>query len=298
MAEDGAWEYVPCPACGSEKRQPFFSRFVAQGPRRYNHKIVRCGNCGLLYQNPLCRIDTTKYFASITDAAQEMRQQAITRMNVYLKGIAEIERLNHDAEPWKILDIGCGTGVFMSLARSYGYDVRGVEASAAQVGRAREWLGLNVECSSSLDGLFEPEIFDLATLWDVLEHVEKPREMLLQIHRVLRKGGWLLLKVPNGPHYLAKAKILSRVYPRDFDHMGFGEHLVYYDAKSIGRLLILAGYTSLKIRNGEVELLDGPASLARAVRELKRAMVVMSKHAGNALGCCMGPSLFVTAQKK
>ncbi len=106
-----------------------------------------------------------------------------------------LNRLYGPRRDLRILDAGCGTGGNMRFLQQYG-DVVGLDLAA-------EALALNHAPSpltrgSVLSLPFVDEHFDLVTSFDVLYHRQVPDEVvaLREFHRVLRSGGWLLLRMP------------------------------------------------------------------------------------------------------
>jgi 2-polyprenyl-3-methyl-5-hydroxy-6-metoxy-1,4-benzoquinol methylase len=88
-----------------------------------------------------------------------------------------------------MLDVGCYTGVFMKVAAAGGWDVEGVELSSWAAGIARE-SGFEKVYEKPLEQLALPgEGFDVITLWDVMEHLSHPAEMLKNVFRLLKPGG-------------------------------------------------------------------------------------------------------------
>jgi 2-polyprenyl-3-methyl-5-hydroxy-6-metoxy-1,4-benzoquinol methylase len=59
---------------------------------------------------------------------------------------------------------------------------------------------------------FSPDgFYDAITLTDVLEHVPRPLEALSRVRMFLRGGGWLAVKVPNGPAQRIKETLRARL---------------------------------------------------------------------------------------
>jgi SAM-dependent methyltransferase len=96
----------------------------------------------------------------------------------------------------RILEVGCGSGLFLRFLADAGYDVEGVELSATDAEYARQRLGLRV-FQGSLESLeLEPGHYDAVLLVYVLEHIPDPLRTLSAIARVLKPGGWVVAGLP------------------------------------------------------------------------------------------------------
>ena len=100
----------------------------------------------------------------------------------------------------KVLDIGCGGGLFLSLLGQEGAEVRGIELSDSRAQYATTRHGLTVYKhpieSDFWQGSFR-DYFDAVTLWDVIEHVNYPSQTLQCAVNVLKPGGLLLIDTPS-----------------------------------------------------------------------------------------------------
>lgn len=99
----------------------------------------------------------------------------------------------------RVLDVGCGGGLFLALLAQRGADVVGLEVDPARAAYARDRHGLHIECRPvESERLAEryAQGFDVVTLWDVIEHVNFPQRTLAAARRLLRPGGHLLIDTP------------------------------------------------------------------------------------------------------
>jgi SAM-dependent methyltransferase len=135
----------------------------------------------------------------------------------------------------RILDLGCGTGSWLSTLTAEGYEAWGLDALEAAATRCRRIPGAGGVILARGEALpVRPEAFDAVTLLDVLEHGDDER-ILEETHRVLRKGGSVLATVP------AFAWLWSR---RD-DAAG---HRRRYDRRLLGRLLAPPRWANVEMR--------------------------------------------------
>jgi len=117
----------------------------------------------------------------------------------------------------QILDVGCFNGFFVKKLCDMGHDACGIDFNkkAIAYGRARYGLAKRIAVKDINELVHDDKSFDVITLFDVIEHVEKPRELLLRLKGLLREGGVLILSTPNNdmvwrpaldypPHHLSR----------------------------------------------------------------------------------------------
>lgn len=98
------------------------------------------------------------------------------------------------ASPFKLLDVGCGTGDFLNEAKQLGITVDGVEINKGARNIAEGKLGRTLYRSiSDLKG----NQYDRITLWHVLEHLESFEKSISELIDLLKPGGVLIIAVPN-----------------------------------------------------------------------------------------------------
>jgi SAM-dependent methyltransferase len=142
-----------------------------------------------------------------------------------------------------LLDVGCGSATLLGLMKQRGYRAMGVDFSSEAATVAKEENGVQVVVGSLHDAAFPKGSFDIVTLFHVMEHVTNPRGVLLEVGRILRPGGSVVLQVPNIDSWqfrIFKAKWYGLDIPR---------HVIDYSGDAILRLLSEAGFAVSRIRH-------------------------------------------------
>jgi 2-polyprenyl-3-methyl-5-hydroxy-6-metoxy-1,4-benzoquinol methylase len=146
-----------------------------------------------------------KYYESVdyishTDSKRSLFEKAYH----FVKNIALKNKLDliNSFQPNKgrILDIGAGTGDFLSVAKQNGWQTIGVEPSEKAKAIAKNKGVSFVEKTVAL----ENHSFDVITMWHVLEHVPNLEEQILELKRLLKPNGTLIVAVPNFKSFDAK----------------------------------------------------------------------------------------------
>lgn len=160
-------------------------------------RICRCMNCSLIFVNPQPQFNSGEdvHFHASSEVAADPDFRA-DKKAVYQDGLTELSRLR--ADKGRVLDIGCGFGLFLREAQDFGWEPFGVDVSAVSVGYARSELRLANVIRGELLALGLPGAhFRASTLWNLLEHVPDPLAMMREVRRVLTADGIALIRVPN-----------------------------------------------------------------------------------------------------
>ena len=122
----------------------------------------------------------------------------------FIKSIALKNKLNLinslQTNKGKILDVGAGTGEFLSVAKNDGWQTIGVEPSDKAKAIAKSKGVSFVEQTSEL----ENHSFDVISMWHVLEHVPDLEKQIKELKRLLKPTGTLIIAVPNFKSFDAK----------------------------------------------------------------------------------------------
>jgi 2-polyprenyl-3-methyl-5-hydroxy-6-metoxy-1,4-benzoquinol methylase len=142
--------------------------------------------------------------------------------------------------PWhgegRLLDFGCGGGIFLERMAEQGWRVLGLDASASTVERIRTELRLPALVGSLPHPELEPASFDVITMWHSLEHVHQPLDTLRHAFRLLAPGGRLYVATPN------LASWAYRWFGKDWFGLDLPRHLTHFTPASLRLMLERAGF--------------------------------------------------------
>ncbi len=141
----------------------------------------------------------------------------------------------------RVLDVGCGKGLFVRACLDVGFDASGVDISAVAIEAARNELAVPAVCGAIEDLAPRLGRFDVVTLWATLEHLRDPLATLSAIHDVLAPGGWLFLDTGTGDD------LLERLLPGLTQWYDPPQHLFVFSSTGIKVLLGKAGFSIVSI---------------------------------------------------
>lgn len=144
----------------------------------------------------------------------------------------------HAVEGGRLLDIGCGDGTTLAALRDRGWDVQGVDFDAQAVAVAR-FRGLRVDVGDVTAPGYPTGSFDVVTLSHSLEHLPDPHATLLEVRRLLRPGGRIVILTPNAESWL------SRRYGADWQGLEPPRHLQVFNRQGLTRMVANAGFSGI-----------------------------------------------------
>lgn len=188
-----------CPACGHNLPQDAYIHIERHRDRiaGKDYKLLRCPECRVIFTEPRDPVGSDWYTRAFTLGI-------IERSPVDMNGWRARNFRSHGLARGKLLDVGCGDGGFLNVARELGYKVSGFDFDPHAVEKARA-RGLDAWVSD-FDTAFEDiqlhGAFDVITLFDVLEHVPEPATFLLRAKQLIKPGGHMVFTMPDDsrPH--------------------------------------------------------------------------------------------------
>jgi SAM-dependent methyltransferase len=228
------WIHGPCGLCGADRPRPLLVDRVRDGDQVVGFHIVRCGACGFVYVDP--RGLGPAFDNEAGGAAR--RDAAVANQTIYRHGLAAL-RAAGLPDQGTLLDLGCAYGDFLAFAADAGYRVTGIDLNPASAQLARE-RGFTV-LTGDLRSLEVDQRFDAVTLWDVIEHVDRPVDVLAACRAVLRPGGLVFFHTGNARFQIPKARLLGRLWPGRGPYLIPFQHLSHFDPATARRALEAAG---------------------------------------------------------
>ena len=141
----------------------------------------------------------------------------------------------------RLLDVGCGSGEFLSRMRERGWAVIGVEPDPVAAAAARR-DDLDVRDGMLEDAAFADESFDAVVLSHVIEHVHDPIALLRECGRILRPGGRLVLTTPN------LTSVGHRRFGADWRGLEPPRHLHVFSVESLASCVDQVGLAVSEVR--------------------------------------------------
>jgi 2-polyprenyl-3-methyl-5-hydroxy-6-metoxy-1,4-benzoquinol methylase len=207
--------------------------------------IVRCDECQAIWRMLLNPDKPIADYYDDSYAAHpdwELEQEATVALRKVLDGITSAIGVNNKS----LLDVGSGPGLFLALARDAGYRVTGVELNPALAERARKTSNVEVLTGEFLSLPMGDRKFDVITLLDLIEHVPDPIALLKRCRELLNPGGHVVAYTPNHSGLIVRiANLMHRLtlgrVARPAAEIFDGVHIVFFDARSLGRVFKEAG---------------------------------------------------------
>lgn len=234
------FEDVRCCVCGNTNPSDFKINY-----QKEDFSVIECNKCSFTFVPPYFRKQI-----SYGNYKDDSVANAVRNGNNWVK--IERHKLRYDLiKKYKsngsLFDLGAGWGHFMLTGQQLGYDVYGIEISEQPYLYSKNDLKLPVDHIDFFD-MQEDKKFDIVTMWDVLEHIDKADDVIEKCARITSKNGIIVIQVPQIDSYFAKKH-------RDNWKMMSLDHVNYFGKKTITQLLETHGYKVESIKSSfEIKL--------------------------------------------
>ena len=197
--------------------------------------LCKCGKCGFVFMERIPTRDELNNHYSQYSYSSEGYLSPLT-IESYDHLLDEFEKYRATN---RIMDVGCGRGWFLEQAKKRGWEVVGTEYSETAVSLC-ESKGIHTKLGKLDPASFERGDFDVITSFEVIEHINNPKEELTNIKKLLRSGGLFYCTTPN-------FNSLNRYYLKaEYNIIEYPEHLSYYTAKTLNDVARKNGLKPIK----------------------------------------------------
>lgn len=246
-----------CPTCDSSATRVLYrfppSSLVPVAAELLDEVLVaRCQRCGMVYTNAvrlsveqLARLYDQEMFES-QDHWKQVSLDAIEDSPDFPYYTQVLDQLG-PGDGRRLIDIGCGLGIFLAAAGRRGWTVEGTELSEYAAQKIRDRLGCPVHLGEVEHLQLPGESFEVVSSWDLLEHVRDVRANLRAMFDLLKPGGWLVLRTINEGALIVQLTALiyrltgGRCYgPVRRAHEIY--HLHYFTHRTLRELLTAHGF--------------------------------------------------------
>ena len=232
---------INCNSCGSQQYHTLTDD--------KEFRVVKCADCGLIYVNPMPFIpqDTFHEISSdfyYTDVQENLEAEKIDHtIKTFEQQAQEWSAFLPASDKRSLLDVGCGTGLFVNAAKESGWSACGCDVDKPLVELGRNRFDIELSHADLHDCHYADENFDVVNLKYVLEHLPNPFEVLQETHRVLKPGGMVQIIVPNEDGLYNQINVLLR--QKTVGRWGTltpPHHLPAYTPKTLSLMLSRAGF--------------------------------------------------------
>ncbi|WP_157083164.1 class I SAM-dependent methyltransferase [Novosphingobium lentum] len=242
------------------------------------YRLVACTACGLAFiANPPDAAELERLYSSATSYHTDLAAPG-SALFLRMEGIAHdhLAVVRQVASSGDLLDVGCSTGQWLTLARSQGFDVAGVEFSAESAQFARDRFGLTVDRGSIHECTRPDASVDVLTMFDVIEHVPDPSADIAAAFRLLRGGGQFVLSTPNIDGLFPRLSYTLANRIGLWPHPDPPHHLYQFSVRTLGAMLEKAGFECGLVVHRNIDLpytFGAPRALLRMPKRLAYALV-------------------------
>ena len=233
-----------CLVCGSSS--------LARAFRKQGKWFWRCTACELVFVHDIYpefvqALDELDY-AEVAETQREPRPRHKAEINGFLDGFDEVRHTG------RLLEVGCGAGLFLGEAIRRGWNCTGIELLPALVAIARERYPEAKILSDDLRALdLAAEGFDVVYMNEVIEHIVDPVGLMKEAWRILRPGGIALLRTGNARSWSARLQGQRWWYY----HFGGHGHIRFYGPKSAQALADASGFAGVTVATRGFAFVEG-----------------------------------------
>jgi 2-polyprenyl-3-methyl-5-hydroxy-6-metoxy-1,4-benzoquinol methylase len=231
-----------CPICENNKLNHYLTcQDYTVSQEKFD--LEQCDTCGFVFTNArpeeenIGRYYQSENYISHSNTNKGIVSKIYQAVRIYT--LQSKVKLIEDYQPQKglILDIGCGTGMFLEVCQKNGWKISGIEPDNGARTLAEQQTNIKIE--DTILGSFGGQTFDVITMWHVLEHIHKLNETVAYLNQKLNTTGTLIIAVPN------YKSVDANQYKEHWAAYDVPRHLYHFSKESITALMQKYGFELL-----------------------------------------------------
>jgi len=234
-----------CPLCNSDEFQILYD--FRNPPIDANNGlpgIIReCKNCSLLYKD-FDKAISEVYSNTYADAFVGLKDYAESNVSklFFRKILSKAKSRIKGNEKPVLLDVGAAMGTTMDIAKELGFQTKGVEISTMLANKAKEKGHEVFNCNIS--EISSSEKFDVITMFDIIEHLDNPKEVLLNLKKMLKPKGEIIVYTPNHGSLIVKiGHLLYKLgFPNSAVNIFACTHTCFFTTDTLKNILNTSGF--------------------------------------------------------
>lgn len=252
---------LKCPICSSYNNELLIKSkdYLILDGNSEDFFVFFCRNCENGFSYPFLNNDElSKYYPDDYDCYKS--HKSVTGFIQKLKSgkdVRTIKRILKNKSK-DILEIGAGSGLFLSLLKKASLNVSGIEMSSSGVKYAKETFDIDLE-KCFFEDYRSSNQFDMIVAFHVFEHFNDPVSAIKKTKVHLKDGGYLYLKVPRLDSWA------SKLYKKFWHGYDLPRHRSHFTKKGIIDLINKAGFEIIRFKGD-----FGPLDTVRAIDYFSR----------------------------
>ena len=239
--------------CLCKKKSNFKKKITDIRIGKYNFSIYKCINCGFGKTHPVLKKKEIESFHDIGP----YRDEEGKRFNIFIEYLVNFfnknraKRIMSFKSIGKILDIGSGRGLLLSILKEKGWDVVANEINHKTANVIRNRFKISVLEGDINKCKIKKNNFDVINMSHVLEHLKDPISVIKKCRFILKKEGFIFIAIPNND------SLQSKFGKKHWYHLCLPYHLYHLTEKNLLDLLKLNDFEIKYIKTICCQILSG-----------------------------------------